>query len=156
MAFPGVSVRILSPEVTVGGQVILNPDVPSASCLTGPGADPGSVLTDSSGNASCYPVFGPVPGNDSVSVLVGGLSPTEFDQTASPKPLSAAIAYAEFFNRVQLAVTQVVPGQIRGGIEELNKVSPAQKMLGLILEKSFPSDSQAGYVTLQRRRTRVF
>ena len=34
--FPGVSVRILSPEVTsAGGQVDLRPTLPSASCLTG-------------------------------------------------------------------------------------------------------------------------
>jgi uncharacterized protein (TIGR03437 family) len=132
---PGVSVRILNAEVTsASGQVVISPDYPSANCATGPGADPGSVLTDSSGNASCYPVFGPVPGNDSVSVLVGGLSPTEFDQTASPKPLSAAIAYAEFFNAVQLAVTQVTPGQMFVVSGDSQNVDPGQTSAPLIVK----------------------
>ena len=132
---PGISVRILNAEVTsASGQVVISPSYPSANCLTGPGADPGSVLTDSSGNAVCYPVFGPVPGNDSVSVLIGGLSPTEFDQTASPEPLTAAIAYAEYFNAVQLAVTQVTPGQmviVSGDSQILN---PGQTSAALVVK----------------------
>jgi uncharacterized protein (TIGR03437 family) len=109
--FAGVSVRILSPEITVGGQVVLNPNVPSASCLTGPGADPGSVLTDATGHATCYPVFGPVAGTDYVSALIGGLDPIEFDQTVSPLPLSDAIAFDQF-NGIQLVVTQVTPAHM--------------------------------------------
>ena len=110
--FPGVSVRILSPEVTLpSGLVVTDPNSPSASCATGPGADPGSVLTDINGNATCYPVFGPVAGTGFVSALVGALDPIEFDQSISPQPLSDVIAFDQF-NGIQLIVTQVTPGQI--------------------------------------------
>ena len=43
---PGVSVRLANYQSS-----------PSASCVTGFGADPGSVLTDSNGNAVCTPTF---------------------------------------------------------------------------------------------------
>jgi uncharacterized protein (TIGR03437 family) len=110
--FPGVSVRILSPEVTsASGQVTIDPTLPSASCVTGPGADPGSVLTDATGIAVCYPVFGPVAGNGTVSALVGGLDPIEVDQSLTPQPLSGPIAFDQF-NGIQLIVTQVTPGRM--------------------------------------------
>ena len=110
--FPGVSVRILSPEVTSeSGQVTIDPTLPSASCVTGPGADPGSVLTDATGLATCYPVFGPVAGNGFVSALVGGLDPIEFDQSLTPQPLGGPAAFGEFSN-IQLIVTQVTPGRM--------------------------------------------
>jgi uncharacterized protein (TIGR03437 family) len=114
-AFPGISVRILSPEVrSAGGQWIVDPTLPSASCLTGPGADPGSVLTDSNGDATCYPVFGPVAGNGTVSALVGGLDPIEFDQTTVPEGsrLLDPVAFDQF-SRIQLVVTQVAPGWVK-------------------------------------------
>ena len=132
---PGISVRILNAEVTsASGQVVISPDYPSANCVTGPGADPGSVLTDSNGNAVCYPVFGPVPGNSPVSVLVGGLSPTEFDQTASPEPLPDAIAYDEYFNVIQLAVTQVAPGQMSIVSGDSQTMNPGQTSAALVVK----------------------
>jgi uncharacterized protein (TIGR03437 family) len=132
---PGISVRILNAEVTsASGQVVITPGYPSANCATGPGADPGSVLTDSNGNAFCYPVFGPVPGNVTVDVLVGGLDPTEFDQTASPVPLSSAIAYHDFPNAVQLAVTQVTPGQIFIVSGDSQTMNPGQTSAALVVK----------------------
>jgi uncharacterized protein (TIGR03437 family) len=134
---PGISVRILNAEVTSpSGQVVISPSYASANCATGPGADPGSVLTDSSGNATCYPVFGPVPGNDSVSILVGGLSPTEFDQnqTGSVEPLPSAIAYAEFSQAVQLAVTQVTPGQMVIVSGDGQTVDPGRASAALVVK----------------------
>jgi uncharacterized protein (TIGR03437 family) len=133
VAFPGVSVRILSPEVTVGGQVILNPDVPSASCLTGPGADPGSVLTDATGHATCYPVFGPVAGTDYVNALVGGLDPIEFDQSISPLPLSDAIAFDQF-NNIQLVVTQVTPAHLNVVSGDSQQVDPGHASAPLVVQ----------------------
>ncbi len=45
VGIPNVSLRLRSPEVTASnGKVTLDPTTPSASCATGPGADPGSVL----------------------------------------------------------------------------------------------------------------
>jgi uncharacterized protein (TIGR03437 family) len=106
---PNVSVRLVN----------INPaTLPSATCVTQSGApqvgaDPGSVLTDSNGNASCYPLFGPIPGTSvsTVNVLVGGLDPIEFDQTISFQPLAQPLGYQEYDN-LQLAVTQVTPGKL--------------------------------------------
>jgi uncharacterized protein (TIGR03437 family) len=131
--FPGVSVRILSPEVTSGGQVILNPDVPSASCLTGQGADPGSVLTDDTGLATCYPVFGPVAGTGFVSALIGGLDPIQFDQTVSPLPLSDAIAFDEF-SGIQLVVTQVAPAHMKIVSGDSQQVDPGHASAPLVVQ----------------------
>jgi uncharacterized protein (TIGR03437 family) len=62
---PGVSLRLVSP---FGG-------TPAMSCVTGNGADPGSVLTDANGNASCTPLFGSAVGNGvAVVALVGGVN----------------------------------------------------------------------------------
>lgn len=58
---PGVSVRILNNSNQSA----------NASCITGPGADPGSVLTDSNGNAVCTPVF-TGSGNGVFQLVVGG------------------------------------------------------------------------------------
>jgi len=109
---PGVTVRLLSPEVTTAsGLVVVDPNAVSASCQTGPGADPGSVLTDANGNATCFPVFGPVTGNGVVSALVGGLDPAEFDQSLTPQPLPYPVAYDQYTG-IQLVVTAVTPGQV--------------------------------------------
>jgi uncharacterized protein (TIGR03437 family) len=62
---PGVSVRLVDPR---GG-------TPAMTCVTGAGADPGSVLTDANGNATCTPLFASAVGNSqSVLVLVGGVN----------------------------------------------------------------------------------
>jgi adhesin/invasin len=45
---------------------------PSASCVTGPGADPGSVLTDSTGYATCTPVFSG-SGSGNLILVIGGV-----------------------------------------------------------------------------------
>jgi uncharacterized protein (TIGR03437 family) len=110
---PNVSLRLWSPEVTSAtGKVTLDPTTPSASCQTGPGADPGSVLTDASGNATCYPVFGTVPGSGPVSVLVGGIDPIEFDQSLTIQPLASPLAFNSYFNAFDLVVTPVTPGRV--------------------------------------------
>lgn len=58
---PGVSVRIGNYQSS-----------PSVSCVTGAGADPGSVLTDATGYATCTPIFGGT-GNGNFIVLIGGV-----------------------------------------------------------------------------------
>ena len=45
---------------------------PSASCVTGPGADPGSVLTDSTGYATCTPIFSG-SGSGNLILVIGGV-----------------------------------------------------------------------------------
>ena len=52
---PNVSVRISESRSAM--------HQPSSQLRHHPGADPGSVLTDANGDATCFPVFGPVAGN---------------------------------------------------------------------------------------------
>ena len=113
---PNVSVRIFSDDPK---------NQPSASCATAPGADPGSVLTNASGDATCYPVFGPIAGNGPVSVLVGGLDPAEFDQTISPVPLTGPLAYDQYLG-IQLAVSAVSPGVVSVVSGNNQTVNPGQ------------------------------
>jgi len=60
---PNVSLRLISNQTS-----------PSVSCATGAGADPGSVLTDQNGNATCTVILGTTTGSGSFSVLVGGVA----------------------------------------------------------------------------------
>jgi uncharacterized protein (TIGR03437 family) len=106
---PNVSVRLVN----------VNPaTLPSITCATQSGAqqagaDPGSVLTDANGNASCYPLFGPIAGKNTsaANLLVGGLDPIEYDQTTSVQPLASPLAFQEY-DGIQLAVTPVTPGKL--------------------------------------------
>jgi len=72
---PGVSVRMFNPQTS-----------PTVNCVTGPGADPGSVLTGSNGNASCTPVFSGT-GNGIFYALIGATVPdptvTDINQVVS-------------------------------------------------------------------------
>src|SRR5207237_362687 len=72
LGFPlaGVSVRLLNSNVDPVTNVI---NGASASCATGAGADPGSVLTDANGDGICTIVFGPISGAGSFTALVGGV-----------------------------------------------------------------------------------
>ena len=72
---PGISVRLINDDGTSGPST----SQPSAYCQTGPAVngsnpDPYSVLTDSTGAATCTPQFGPVGGQThSVAIVVGGI-----------------------------------------------------------------------------------
>jgi uncharacterized protein (TIGR03437 family) len=79
---PNISVRLIpSPNYTPG---------PTAACATGAGADPGSVLTDVTGVATCTPTFGPVPGAGTYSILVGGVLNATVNANSGP------LGYAQF------------------------------------------------------------
>jgi len=94
------------PEASVRLLNVNNPAVgASAACQTGPGADPGSVLTDAHGNASCTPVFGGIAGAGTFSVLVGGVDATPNSGTTRP------IAFFQSFG-IQFVATAAVPGSI--------------------------------------------
>ena len=143
-AVPNVSVRILSP---------VSPDpttpLPSASCATGPGADPGSVLTDANGKATCYPVFGKPffpPGAVSVSgpitVLVGGLDPAQFDYSVFPnvtQPLTDPVSFHEYHNWIQLVVTPVIPGRVVVVSGNNQSVDPGKSSQLLVVQVTDPS-----------------
>src|SRR5581483_2631984 len=94
---PGVSVRIENFQSS-----------PTASCVTGPGADPGAVLTDSTGYATCTPVFsGSGPG--SFLLVIGGVV-----DPANPGPLASNLLY--YYYSVPptqfMTVTAAVPSSI--------------------------------------------
>lgn len=73
---PNVSVRLINNDGSSGP----SPTIPSAYCATQAGADPYSVLTDTTGTATCTPTFGPVGGSiqGGMTVLVGGVSAGEW------------------------------------------------------------------------------
>jgi uncharacterized protein (TIGR03437 family) len=94
-----ISVRLVSTnDPTVGA---------SAVCATGPGADPGSVLTDTNGNAVCSPILGPIPGSGTITVLVGG----DLDATPANQPTIAA-GFQRPGGFIQIAVTPSIAGSI--------------------------------------------
>jgi uncharacterized protein (TIGR03437 family) len=71
-------VQVYAPESGIGVpnvslRLIANQTSPSVSCATGAGADPGSVLTDQSGNATCTMILGTTTGSGSFYALVGGV-----------------------------------------------------------------------------------
>ncbi len=86
---PNVSLRLLNNQTS-----------PSVSCATGAGADPGTVLTDATGTATCTIVFGPGSGTGSF-VVAAGLPPT---QTTGSLFLSG---------NININVTPGVPGSIK-------------------------------------------
>jgi uncharacterized protein (TIGR03437 family) len=120
LGVPGVSVRILNPDPKT---------LPSANCA----ADPGSVLSDANGDATCYPVFGPVAGNSPVSVLVGGLDPAQFDQTISPQPLTEPLAYDQYIG-IQLAVSPVTPGKLTVVSGNNQSINPGASSAPLVVQ----------------------
>jgi adhesin/invasin len=72
---PNVSVRLFNYADGSSGP---SPTTPSVYCTTGSGADPYSALTDSTGTATCTPVFGPKTGSGQVALLVGGVPAGEW------------------------------------------------------------------------------
>jgi uncharacterized protein (TIGR03437 family) len=68
----GVITAAGTPVVGASVRIANYQSSPSASCVTGPGADPGSVLTDSTGFATCTPVFSGT-GSGNLILVVGGV-----------------------------------------------------------------------------------
>ena len=65
---PGISMRLVNNQTS-----------PTITCATGANADPGAVLTNANGLASCTPIFGGV-GSGSYSVIVGGVASSDLTQ----------------------------------------------------------------------------
>jgi uncharacterized protein (TIGR03437 family) len=107
---------------------------PSASCATGPGADIGSVLTDSTGTAICNVVFGPISGTGSFTVLVGGLDPSQ----SSLLNLAAPIAYFQS-GAFPITVKAGVPGQMQissGNNQTVNAGQTTQPLVVKVLDSA--------------------
>jgi len=83
---PGVSVMLETGSSTG----------PSVSCATQPGQQPGMVLTDSTGTATCYPVFGGTIGTGTYKIAIGGIfatfGPEGLTVTAGPPALIKIIS----------------------------------------------------------------
>lgn len=71
---PNISLRLISNQTS-----------PTISCATSAGADPGSVLTDSTGTAVCTPIFGSTTGNGAFYALVGGVASVGYNQGNPPQ-----------------------------------------------------------------------
>jgi uncharacterized protein (TIGR03437 family) len=119
---PNVSIRLLQEEAS-----------PTASiqCATGPGADPGSVLTDANGEAACYPLFGG-RGNSSYNVLIGGVTQDLIFGTNQP------IAFREL-STFPFAVTAVTPASIQivsGNNQSVTQGQNAQRLTAKIVDST--------------------
>lgn len=68
---------------------------PTVMCATGAGADPGSVLTDANGDASCTPIFSG-KGSGQFAILIGGLVWQTVNFTdGNPKPAAPPYVSAQ-------------------------------------------------------------
>ena len=110
---PNVSVRLVNTNDPTTGA--------TATCATGPGADPGSVLTDTNGVAVCRPVFGPLAGSGSVSVLIGGV----VDATPANQP-TVPVGYLSVGGIIPISVTVPVAGSIAVASGGVQSASPGQ------------------------------
>jgi uncharacterized protein (TIGR03437 family) len=116
----------------------------SVSCATGAGADPGAVLTDSTGNAQCTVIFGPIAGSGSFSVIVGGVDPL---QDPAHITISPGQAFAYYQSGIfTLNVTPGVPGQIQisGGNNQTLNPGQASQPLSVKVTDAAGTNSIAG------------
>lgn len=117
----GVSIRLINIVPTNGASVPA-----SVACAQGSGADPGSVITDSTGYATCTPIFSG-SGSGTFAILVGGqvlttatypdgtpvpaqlpytgVSPTT--DSSAPQPAWAAYSYLNGFYNLQVTAAAV-------------------------------------------------
>ena len=99
---PGSATPVI-PNVAV--RLIPNQTSPTISCATGPGADPGSVLTDANGNATCTPIIGSTTGTGTFYIQVGGVPALGLNPANGPQ------GYFQSGNYV-LKVLPGVPGSV--------------------------------------------
>ncbi|MBZ5726921.1 MAG: hypothetical protein LAP87_18240 [Acidobacteriia bacterium] len=104
---PGVSIRLVIPADQAA----------TIACVTGAGADPGSVLSDANGLASCTPVFGG-SGSGTYFVLAGGITNTD--------PTVAPIGYAIFGPYSLGPITPAAPGLVTIVSGNAQSVNPGQ------------------------------
>jgi uncharacterized protein (TIGR03437 family) len=100
----GVSVQLVNSDGTSGP----SSSVPSAYCQTGPastGSNQYAVMTDTTGSATCTPVFGPVGGGGFVQVLVGGVPVTPQNGLTQP------VAFGQS-GAIQINVTKASVGSV--------------------------------------------
>jgi uncharacterized protein (TIGR03437 family) len=94
---------------------------PSMQCKSSPGAGVGAVLTDSTGQATCQPVFGPVAGSGQFLVAVGGAYPGA-DITQTPT------AYRTSGYPISFTTTAAAPGSVTITQGNGQTVNPGQSL----------------------------
>jgi uncharacterized protein (TIGR03437 family) len=82
---PNVSLQLVPCDNNGCGIGVIKPGTPTISCATGAGADPGTVLTDSTGVAVCTPILGSVTGSGRFYALVGGVASTGYNTGGPPQ-----------------------------------------------------------------------
>jgi uncharacterized protein (TIGR03437 family) len=140
---PNASVRLFRDPIDLGAlptddlptRVSLLASQPSALCATGPGADPGSVLTDAKGDAVCTPVFGNIAGIANVRVLVGGVDPYAADPIARDLVgTPTVIGYSQVGGFVPISVKAGVAGAIQISSGNAQTVNPGLAASPLIVK----------------------
>ena len=107
---PNVSLRLISNQTS-----------PTVSCATGAGADPGSVLTDSTGTATCTAILGSTTGSGSFYMLVGGVLSVGYNQGNPPQGYFTS-------NNFRLNVTPGVATGIMIGSGNNQSAAPGQAL----------------------------
>jgi uncharacterized protein (TIGR03437 family) len=115
---PNTSVPVV-PNVSF--RLIPNQTSPTISCATGAGADPGSVLTDSTGQAVCTAVLGSTTGFGTFYALTGGVASIGYNQGNPPQGYSQS-------GNFNLNVTPGVPGAISIVSGNNSSAAPGQQV----------------------------
>lgn len=112
----GVSLTLVNADTTTGPSTT----IPSIYCATGAGANPYAVLTDSTGSATCTPIFGGVAGTGTFAVLVGG------DVTSSAAG-NSAVGFFQSTN-FTLTVAPGTPGSLKIISGNSQSANPGQQL----------------------------
>jgi uncharacterized protein (TIGR03437 family) len=102
---------------------------PTVTCKEATRAYTGVVLTDTTGMATCTPVFGPIPGSGQFQVLVGGAFP-DADVTQTPTSYAAT-------TNISFTTQAATPGSIAISQGNGQTVNPGQNLpvaLGVIIK----------------------
>ena len=102
---------------------------PTVTCKEAGGTLTGVVLTDTSGMATCTPLFGPIPGSGSFQVLVGGAFP-DADVTQTPTSYAAT-------TNISFTTQPATPGSIAISQGNGQAVNPGQNLpvaLGVVIK----------------------
>lgn len=121
---PNVSLRLINvaPGTATDGTAGPSSSVPSAFCQTQAGADPYSVLTDSTGTATCTPQMGSVAGQGMVYALIGSVPP------ASTVGLTNTVINFAASGNIMLNVTPVAVGSVVAVSSATQTVNPSQSV----------------------------
>jgi uncharacterized protein (TIGR03437 family) len=111
---------------------LTNTGAPTISCQGSPGAGPNVVLTDSTGTATCYPVYGGTPGTGVFWVDVGGTESTTTANFPSSEyytfPLTPYNPSTGTGSGYSYTVTPGTPGSISVVSGSTQSASPGQSL----------------------------